>query len=95
MVSAVCARLMSLAPPAFEALLQRVGFLVPGQSESEAKVAPCVCPIGQFFRSRTCDSLGAKALRLSNLSCLKATMRAFEAAGASAPRYALHKIVTV
>lgn len=39
MVSAVCARLMSLASPAFEALLQRVGFLVPGQSESEAKVA--------------------------------------------------------
>lgn len=39
MVSAVCARLMSLASPAFEALLQRVGFLVLGQSESEAKVA--------------------------------------------------------
>lgn len=86
MVSAVCARLMSLASPAFEALLQRVGFLVPGQSESEAKVAVVRLSYRAVFRTRTCDSLGAKALRLSSLSCSKVTMRAFEAADASAPR---------
>lgn len=49
MVSAACVRLMSLASLTFETLPQRAGLLVLGQSESEAKVAPCVCPIGQFF----------------------------------------------
>lgn len=39
MVTPVCARLMPLSSPAFETLLQRAGFLVLGQSESEAKVA--------------------------------------------------------
>lgn len=39
MVSAVCARLMPLSSPTFETLLQRTGFLVLGQFESEAKVA--------------------------------------------------------
>lgn len=39
MVSAVCTRLMPLSSPTFETLLQRAGFLVLGQSESEAKVA--------------------------------------------------------
>lgn len=39
MVSAACVRLMSLASLAFEALPQRAGLLVLGQSESEAMVA--------------------------------------------------------
>lgn len=86
MVSAVCARLMPLSSPAFETLLQRAGFLMLGQSESEAKVAVVRLSYRAVFRTRTCDSLGAKALRLSSLSCSKVTMRAFEAADASAPR---------
>lgn len=95
MISAVCVRLMSLASPTFETLLQRAGFLILGQSESEAKVAVVRLSYRAVFRTRTCDSLGAKVLRLSTLSCSKVTMRAFEATDASAPRYALHKIVTM
>lgn len=86
MVSAACARLMPLSSPTFETLLQRAGFLMFGQSESEAKVAVVRLSYRAVFRTRTCDSLGAKALRLSSLSCSKVTMRAFEAADASAPR---------
>lgn len=86
MVSAACARLMPLLSPAFETLLQRAGFLMLGQSESEAKVAVVRLSYRAVFRTRTCDSLGAKALRLSSLSCSKVTMRDFEAADASAPR---------
>ena len=95
MVSAACVRLMSLASLTFEALPQRAGFLVLRQSESEAKVAVVRLSYRAVFRTRTCDSLGAKVLRLSTLSCSKVTMRAFEATDASAPRYALHKIVTM
>ena len=39
MVGDVCVHLMSLSSPAFETLPQRVGFLVHGQFEPEAKDA--------------------------------------------------------
>lgn len=57
-----------------------------GQSESEAKVAVVRLSYRAVFRTRTCDSLGAKVLRLSTLSCSKVTMRAFEATETHQPR---------